>query len=176
MNNELLLHAIVFAADKHKFQRRKGSLDIPYINHPLKVCHLLAECGEQNMDVLLAAILHDVIEDTNTSENELSVLYGHSVLSMVLEVTDEKNLPEAERKQLQIIKAPTLSDGAKKIKIADKICNLQDIINYPLDWEISRKLAYACWAKKVVNGCRGLVKPLDDLFDKVYEDAIKAFS
>ena len=166
MNSNLIIKAAVYAADKHKYQRRKGFNQIPYINHPLKVALLLNECGETDETLLLAAILHDVVEDTDSSNEEILAEFGHEVADLVKEVTDDKELPYAVRKELQIKAAPNLSDRAKKLKIADKICNILDITNYPLDWSTERKLSYLDWAQEVVNSCRGHNQKLDDEFDE----------
>src|SRR5437868_2489590 len=123
MNNlKNLLDAASFAAKKHRDQRRKGSDAEPYINHPLEVTNLLANVGKiTDYDILIAAILHDTIEDTETTKEELTERFGETVCSYVLEVTDDKSLEKHVRKQLQIEHAPHLSHGAKQIKLCDKI-------------------------------------------------------
>ena len=127
-----LLEAASFAAQKHSFQKRKGDDAAPYINHPLEVANLLANVGEvKNYNVLIVAILHDTIEDTKTTEEEITGLFGKRVCKYVLEVTDDKSLPKAEHKQLQIEHAPHLSTGAKLVKLGDKISNITDIMNNP---------------------------------------------
>lgn len=170
-----LLLAITFAAEKHKFQRRKGYLKIPYINHCIKVSEMLTECEESDIDVLIAGVLHDVIEDTETTDKEISQKFGKRVASVVKEVTDNMSLSQKERKQLQITKAPNLSDEAKKIKIADKICNIRDILQYPLDWSDERKLDYIKWSNEVVQGCKGINIKLDKVFDKLYKEGLKKY-
>jgi GTP diphosphokinase / guanosine-3',5'-bis(diphosphate) 3'-diphosphatase len=176
MNFNFLIHAIDFAADKHKYQRRKGYLKIPYINHPVKVCKLIADCGETDIDLLIASILHDVVEDTDTSETEIAERFGTKVAQIVMEVTDNMKLPEKERKELQVIKAPGLSREAKLIKIADKACNMHDILNYPLSWTRKRKLYYFNWSFRVFEGCRGLNNQLDNIFIEYYKKGIETYS
>ena len=161
-----LIDACVFSAEKHKFQRRKGYLKIPYINHPLKVCKILMDCGENDINLLIAAILHDTIEDTDTTADEISRIFNAAIAHYVVEVTDDKTLSYTERKELQIKKAPGLSDNAKKIKIADKICNISDMVTYPINWTIERKQAYIDWSEKVFAGCKGLNTKLDKLFEE----------
>lgn len=168
-----LIYAIEFAAEKHKFQRRKGYLKIPYINHPLKVCKLIVEAGETDNTLLLAAILHDTIEDTNTTEHELIDCFGREITGIVLEVTDNMNLPENERKELQVINAFKLSRNAKIIKIADKIANINDILIYPILWTKIKKRKYVNWSMKVYEGCRGQNIYLDNLFETIYIKAIE---
>lgn len=132
MNPTKLLQAISFAADKHRNQRRKDQDASPYINHPIAVATVLA--SEGNVDdelVLLGAILHDTVEDTETTFEELEVLFGAEAMNVVREVTDDKSLPKATRKELQIEHAAHASDQAKQVKIADKICNIRDIIKSP---------------------------------------------
>jgi GTP diphosphokinase / guanosine-3',5'-bis(diphosphate) 3'-diphosphatase len=168
------VEAIEFAAEKHKFQRRKGYLKIPYINHPVKVCKILVDCGESEINLLLAAILHDTIEDTDTTEEELIEHFGTEVTNLVFEVTDDMDLDENTRKHLQIINAPKLSTYASLIRIADKIANVNDILKYPLNWTNSRKLKYVDWATNVYNNCKGKNVQLDKTFEEICNEARKA--
>ena len=153
-----LITALAFAADKHKNQRRKDAEASPYINHPIALANLLLnEAGVEDQRVLIAAVLHDTIEDTDTTEQELVKHFGKDVADIVLEVTDDKALPKAERKRLQIEHAAHISRRAKLVKLADKICNLRDIAaSPPADWSIQRKQEYFDWAKTVVDGLRGV--------------------
>lgn len=166
-----LLQAISFAAKKHSFQKRKGADGEPYINHPLEVVNILATVGKtDNYDILIAAILHDTIEDTETTSEEITKLFGENVCQMVLEVTDDKSLPKHRRKELQIEHAPHLSFGAKHIKLGDKISNVTDVLNNPPDgWSGERKQEYIDWAKNVVDKIRGTNKNLEDYFDRLIE-------
>ena len=166
-----LMSALAFAADKHKNQRRKDADASPYINHPIALANLLLnEAGVEDQRVLIAAVLHDTIEDTDTTEQELVKHFGKDVADIVLEVTDDKTLPKAERKQLQIEHAAHISRRAKLVKLADKICNLRDITaSPPADWSIVRKQEYFEWAKSVVDRLRGVHPGLEHLFDKAYE-------
>ena len=173
MNSNLVIKAAVYAAEKHKYQRRKGFNQVPYINHPLKVALLLDECGEHDENILIAAILHDVIEDTDASYEEISKEFSPEVADIVIEVTDDKELPYAIRKELQVKGASSLSRDAKKIKIADKICNIRDIVNYPLDWSTERKLSYLEWAKQVVSGCRNVNADLEASFDDTFNEGLE---
>lgn len=162
-----------FAATKHRDQRRKDREASPYINHPLALAYVLTnEVGGviDEEEVIAAALLHDTIEDTDTSYQEIIELFGDSVLSMVLEVTDDKSLTKAARKQQQIDHAPRLSNGAKLIKLADKTCNLRDMANSPpFDWTLIRRQEYFDWAKAVVDsGLRGTHEELEALFDQAY--------
>jgi len=164
----LLLRAVSFAAMKHRNQRRKDVEATPYINHPISLATVLKEeGGVGNVRVLAAAILHDTIEDTETSADELRELFGAEITAIVLEVTDDKSLPKAERKRLQIEHAAVTSQSAKLVKLADKICNLRDIAaSPPADWSADRKREYFDWAEKVVAGCRGTNSKLEAAFDK----------
>jgi len=176
--NKKLIKAFTFAAERHKYQLRKGVSKTPYINHPVKVAEILAQCGETDTVILVAALLHDVIEDTTNNDLEVKGLseillkeFGEEVLLTVLEVSDNKTLPVDERKRLQIIHTPNLSERAKKLKVADKINNIMDLkIDPPLNWTLSRKLAYLEWAQKVVAGARGLNQQLDRMFDEAYDE------
>ena len=164
-----LLAAAEFAAFKHRDQRRKGVKGSPYINHPLAVVSLLAgEGGVADTDVLMAAILHDTIEDTLTTRAELEREFGVAVASIVAEVTDEKGQSKKLRKEMQVAHAPRLTREAKLVKLADKICNLRDVIARPPNWELARKQEYFDWAKRVVAGLRGAHPDLEATFDHVF--------
>ncbi len=153
-----LLKAVAFAADKHRFQTRKDSERTPYINHPIKVALTLCEIGnESDTDLLVAAILHDTVEDTETSPEEIETHFGKGVRDIVMEVTDDKNLAKEERKRLQIVKAHLKSRPARKLKLADKICNVHDVIHHaPSGWNVDRRLAYLNWCEQVLEGLRGV--------------------
>ena len=163
----LVLRAIRFAAEKHSDQRRKDSKLSPYINHPVQVAETLWTIGEVRDDTLLvAAILHDTIEDTATSPEEIRTQFGDQVLALVLEVTDDKSLPDKVRKQLQIETAPHKSQRAKLLKLADKICNVRDLIDSPpLAWSWDRQREYLLWTEKVVAGLRGANARLENYYD-----------
>lgn len=166
-----LVAAIAFAADKHRNQRRKDHEASPYINHPIALANVLAnEAGIEDDLVLLAAMLHDTVEDTETTEQELAHLFGKEVADIVMEVTDDKSLPKTERKRLQIEHATHISRRAKLVKLADKICNLRDITKSPpADWSFERKQEYFDWSKAVVDGLRGVHPGLEALFDTAFE-------
>lgn len=178
MNNlQTLLKAASFAAQKHSGQKRKGADEQPYINHPLEVANLLANVGRvEDYDILIAALLHDTIEDQGVKKEELTELFGEQVAEYVTEVTDNKELSKEERKQKQIEHAPRLSPGAKQIKLADKISNITDIMHSPpRDWPQERKLEYVEWGEKVVAGLRGANAALEKRFDEVAEKAKQKF-
>jgi len=170
MNNlKNLTQAISFAAKKHKTQKRKGADGEPYINHPLEVLNLLTNIGDvEDFDILIAAVLHDTIEDTQTTKEEITELFSENVCEMVLELTDDKSLPKAERKQLQIEHAPHLSAGAKQIKLCDKISNIRDVTeNPPQGWSKERQIEYVEWGEKVISGLRGANENLESCFDEL---------
>jgi guanosine-3',5'-bis(diphosphate) 3'-pyrophosphohydrolase len=171
----LLLRAVEFAAVKHRDQRRKGIDASPYINHPITVATMIANIGGvHNLPTLLAAILHDTIEDTCTSKDELETLFGPAVLNIVLEVTDDKNIPKLERKRLQIEHAHSLSSDAKLVKLADKCDNIRSVSeNPPSDWSKERRMEYLDWAEKVVAECRGTNTALESHFDETLKGAKK---
>jgi guanosine-3',5'-bis(diphosphate) 3'-pyrophosphohydrolase len=178
MNNiAKFIEAANFAAKKHKNQKRKGADGEPYINHPLEVANLLANVGKvEDYDVLIAALLHDTVEDTETTAEKIAELFGEKVGGLVMEVTDDKSLPKAERKQLQIEHAPHLSHGAKLIKLGDKINNITDIMhNPPQDWSLERKREYVEWGENVVAGLRGANENLEKHFDEIAEKARQKF-
>lgn len=167
---DLLLHAIRFAAEKHRMQRRKDPEASPYINHPITVASVLYhEAGVRDLNTLVAAVLHDTVEDTETSPDELRAAFGDAVASIVLEVTDDRSLPKAERKRLQIEHAAHLSPEAQQVKLADKIANLRDIASAPpSDWSLARRAEYFEWGKQVADQMRGRFARLDALIDAAY--------
>lgn len=171
-NNPLprVLRALAFAAHKHRDQRRKDADASPYINHPIALANVLANEAHIDDDVVLcAALLHDTIEDTQTTPEELRELFGDEIADIVLEVTDDKSLPKHERKRLQIQHARSRSRKAKLVKLADKICNVRDLASRPpAGWDLSRKQEYFEWAKAVVDGLRGTSPLLEAAFDKAY--------
>ena len=164
-----LLAALKFAADKHSRQRRKDLESTPYINHPIAVAEVLSRIGGiTDLPTLQAAILHDTIEDTETSAQELEDYFGREVRLLVQELTDDKSLPKLERKRLQVEHAPNLSTPAKLIKIGDKICNVGEITaTQPAEWPLQRKLEYLDWAERVVSNCRDCNLNLGKHFDAV---------
>jgi len=178
MNNDLpkLLQAISFAAKKHATQKRKGADEQPYVNHVLEVANTLASVGKiEDYDVLIAAVLHDTVEDTGTTQEEITKLFGSTVSSYVLEVTDDKSLPKARRKELQIEHAPHLSNGAKYIKLGDKISNIRDVSENPPDgWSDERRLEYIAWGENVIAGLRGVNASLENYFDELISAAREA--
>ncbi|CAL1241945.1 HD domain-containing protein [Candidatus Methylocalor cossyra] len=167
----LIFRALAFAADKHRTQRRKDVDESAYINHPIALANVLANEAEiDDPIVICAALLHDTIEDTPTKQGELARHFGVAIAQIVVEVTDDKNLPKEERKRLQIEHAPFLSEAAKCVKLADKIFNLRDIASRPpADWNLQRRQAYFEWAKRVVDGLRGVNPALETLFDLAYQ-------
>lgn len=170
MNNlGKLLEAASFAAKRHTGNKRKGSAGEPYINHPLEVASLLANVGKvEDYDVLIAAMLHDTVEDTGTTMAEIRERFGERVAGIVAEVTDDKTLPKAKQKDLQIRHAPHLSRDAKLVKLGDKISNIRDIIdNPPEGWSPSRRREYIEWGDEVVAGLRETNSNLERLFDDV---------
>jgi len=170
-----IITATKFAAIKHRDQRRKDADQSPYVNHPIQVADILAADGEvEDEDVLIAALLHDTIEDTETTPEELESLFGPTVVKIVLEVTDDKSLEKHVRKRLQVESAPKKSSQAKQIKIADKICNISDITaSSPVGWSQERKSEYLDWAEQVISGCRGVNALLDSTFDSALDAAKK---
>jgi len=166
------LQAAAFAARKHRLQRRKDAEGSPYINHPLEVAALLAgEGGVTDPETLVAAVLHDTLEDTATTPAELTRLFGPAIRELVLEVTDDTRLPKAERKARQAAGAARLSGRAKLIRIADKIANIRDVTHHPpAHWDLARRRAYLDWTEAVLAGCRGVNGPLEALYDRALEE------
>lgn len=167
----LVLRAARFAAWKHRDQRRKGRGAVPYINHPLDLAHVLwFEGGVADPVILAAALLHDTLEDTQTTLQELQGEFGEQVASIVMEVTDEPTLNWRARKKLQISRARLASAEAKQVKLADKICNLRSMVSSPPNgWPVERQRAYFDWSKEVVNQIRGVNPELEQRFDQIWK-------
>jgi GTP diphosphokinase / guanosine-3',5'-bis(diphosphate) 3'-diphosphatase len=167
-----LVDALAFAAERHSPQRRKDEAASPYINHPIAVMRVLAlEAGIEDDDILCAALLHDTIEDTATTEGELDRRFGPRVAAIVVALTDDKSLPKQERKERQVRHAAALSREAALVKLADKICNLRDMARSPpRDWPLERRREYFDWARRVVDGLRGVHAGLEAGFDRAYAD------
>ena len=167
---DLILRAVSFAAHKHRDQRRKDKEASPYINHPISLANVLwQEGGVRDAQVIAAALLHDTLEDTETSWQELRGEFGEEIADVVLEVTDTKWIKKEVRKRLQVARAAHSSDNAKLVKLADKICNVRDIAAHPpAGWTLERKRQYFDWAKEVVDQIRGAHAELEQRFDEVY--------
>lgn len=167
--DRLFIQAVAFAAEKHRNQRRKDVEASPYINHPIALANVLANEGDvYDASVLSAAVLHDTIEDTETTAHELESLFGPRITGIVLEVSDDKSHDKHVRKQLQIAHAPHSSPDAKLVKLADKICNLRDLLTSPpADWSIARKIEYFDWAGQVAVGLTGAHPKLEMILNEL---------
>jgi (p)ppGpp synthase/HD superfamily hydrolase len=169
-NEALVLRATAFAAEVHTHQRRKGAAAEPYVNHVIEVAAALAAAGAP-IAAILAGLLHDTIEDGDTvgrpvTERELAERFGPEVAAIVVEVTDDKTLPKAERKRLQVATAAKKSEAARMVKLADKAANLRAItVSPPPSWDLARKRDYLDWAEAVAAGCRGVNPALEEAFD-----------
>uniref|UniRef100_A0A182VPN7 Guanosine-3',5'-bis(diphosphate) 3'-pyrophosphohydrolase MESH1 n=1 Tax=Anopheles minimus TaxID=112268 RepID=A0A182VPN7_9DIPT len=158
-----------FAAVKHRNQRRLDTDETPYINHPIGVAYILTDAGITDLEVLQAVILHDTVEDTDATFEEIESLFGTNVCSIVREVTDDKSLPKQERKRLQIERASGKSHQAKLVKLADKIYNLRDLQRCkPKNWTDDRCREYFCWAKKVCDNLKGTNNTLESILDDIF--------
>jgi GTP diphosphokinase / guanosine-3',5'-bis(diphosphate) 3'-diphosphatase len=166
----LILRAATFAANRHHDQRRLGHEDMSYVNHPFAVASALCdEGGVTDVELLAAALLHDTIEDTATTQEDLSRTFGARIAGIVAEMTDNKKLSKAQQKRVQLDDAAQASQDAQQLKIADKLCNLRDIIEGPpADWPLFRKNQYFDWAKAVVDQVRGANPGLAEKFDAAY--------
>jgi guanosine-3',5'-bis(diphosphate) 3'-pyrophosphohydrolase len=166
----LFLKVAAFAAEKHRMQRRRDVEASPYINHPIALANVLKnEGGISDPIVLCAALLHDTIEDTETTYDELRHEFGPEIADVVAEVTDDPSLKKEARKLAQIEHAHLKTPRAKLVKLADKICNLRDMVERPpAEWSLGRKQEYFDWAKAVVDRLRGAHGTLERLFDEAY--------
>jgi guanosine-3',5'-bis(diphosphate) 3'-pyrophosphohydrolase len=170
---DAILDAVVFAAEKHQGQVRKNKKHSPYITHPLLVAKVIFQIGGVGDEkILSAAILHDTIEDTETNNKEIKDRFGGDVLSIILEVTDDKSKDKLERKRLQVLHAPDLSYEARIVKLADKLINCRDILyDPPEDWTLERRQDYIQWGADVVENIRGTNQALESAFDLMLAEA-----
>ena len=174
LSTRQLFDALTLAAEKHRHQRRSGYESLPYINHLIKVTDALIRIGRETQpDLLLASILHDIIEDTNVTEADLAKHFNPKVAAIVAELTDDMSLPYKSRKRLQIENASGLSLEARKIRIADKASNIEDILQYPVNWPLEKKQYYVSNAVEIVEIIRGGNPRIDQWFDLVVEKAGK---
>ncbi len=179
MSNDLVLlaRAADYAARQHVAQRRKGERSEPYVNHLTEVASLLAEATDGNdVVLLLGGLLHDTLEDTDSTYEDLVERFGPEVAALVAEVTDDKALPKQDRKRLQIEKTASKSTRARLLKIADKTSNLRSLVTSPpAGWSIERLREYVVWARDVVRSCRGLNPRLEAAFDAAAAEAGRQF-
>jgi len=171
MNNDLILilKAASFAAEMHRGQLRKDAESTAYINHPLNVTRILAEEGGiVDAEILACALLHDTIEDTETSKEELALHFGERIASIVAELTDDKTITDKdERKRLQVFNAPHKSAAAALVKLADKTANVRDVGSRPaVGWTIARRLEYLDWAQRVVGALPVREHRLNEIFNE----------
>jgi guanosine-3',5'-bis(diphosphate) 3'-pyrophosphohydrolase len=164
----LVSEAAELAARRHNGQQRKGRGGEPYLNHLAEVANLLSMASQgEDAELVAAGWLHDTIEDTETTHDELAQRFGLRVAGLVEECTDDMSLPKSERRRAQVVDAPHKSDGAKLVKIADKISNIRArIFPNPSDEQRDELADYLAWAEQVVAGCRGVSATLDELFDE----------
>ena len=161
----ILLEAVEYAAHVHAGQTRKGAAKEPYVTHVVDVARRVATVAPEDEVLLLAALLHDAVEDTEATREAVAGRFGEEVAALVMEVTDDKSLPKQERKRLQVVEAPGKSRRAKLIKLADKTSNLTALADSPPpDWPAERLRSYLDWAEEVVAGLRGTESRLEAEF------------
>jgi len=163
-----ILAAARFAAEKHSMQRRKSSMGEPYVNHLMEVAELVSRTADElDTNLIVAALLHDTIEDTGATRAEIAARFGEDVATLVAEVSDDKTLPKERRKALQIENAPKKSARAQALSTADKIANLRSIMHSPpANWNFERKLEYVRWARRVVGGYAHVNGRLSEEFER----------
>jgi (p)ppGpp synthase/HD superfamily hydrolase len=173
-----ILAAAHFAAEKHAGQKRKGLAKEPYINHLIEVAELIVTASETlDTNLVMAGLLHDTIEDTDTTAHDLEERFGSDVTGLVLEATDDKSLPKETRKALQIETAPHKSFRAQTLKLADKISNLRSLLaSPPAEWSSDRKRQYGEWARQVVQGFTQPNGVLKAQFERAYAELAESVS
>lgn len=171
---QLFINAARFAAVRHRDQKRKGVYGAPYINHLLEVAQLLTLEGIDDEEVLAAAVLHDAVEDVGVTFQELEERFGKRVASLVRELTDDMRLNSRLRKQLEVAHAPTLSEAAQAIKVADKLSNVRAIYNSPPEgWNRARKQEYCDFARVLVHSCTQAPQGLVERFEQTYQETMR---
>ena len=165
-----LLSAVSFAATKHSKQTRKNKAKSPYIEHPIEVAQELSMAGIMDVEILIAALLHDTIEDTNTTSQEIEEIFGKDISNIVLECTDNKLLDKVTRKKHQIEHAKNISLAAKQVKLADKYSNIKSLaIDPPENWTPDIVFGYILWAYEVCNQMKGACPPIEEKLKIVFE-------
>jgi guanosine-3',5'-bis(diphosphate) 3'-pyrophosphohydrolase len=170
MDASLLMRAAHFAAHAHRDQRRKSAAAHPYINHPLDVAALLSTVGGvTDPATLAAALLHDVVEDTEATLSDLTRHFGSVISGIVAECSDDKGLSKEQRKEAQVRHARSASRETRLVKLADKLSNLRDLlVSAPLGWSAARVREYFAWSARVVDELRGTSAPLEGALDAVF--------
>jgi len=159
-----LLRALEFASERHSQQRRKGPSGVPYVNHLIEVASLLAGLAEvEDTDILIAAVLHDVLEDTTTTQEEVGARFGERVLRLVCQLSDDKSLPRSVRRQLVLEHLESAEVAVKLIKLADLCSNIQSL---PMDWTSERRQEYVAWSARAAELCHGASSALDRLYEE----------
>lgn len=171
MVTKRFLSALAYASEKHRDQRRKNQEAAPYINHPIQVAYILSAVGGvTDEDILMSALLHDTLEDTEATAEEIRLLFGERVARIVQECTDDPGVSREERKLQQIQKAAGKSHEAKLVKLADKLNNLQELtFSQPVKWSLEQVRGYFAWCHQVVAGYRGTNEGLERELDQVFE-------
>jgi hypothetical protein len=169
-----LTKALAFAADAHRNQRRKGAGQEPYINHLIEVLDLVASVECDDMDVLVAALLHDVLEDTRTGYDDLAALFGARVARIVQENSDDMTLPKPERGRARLEAMSKKSREARLVKFADIISNLRAIaVSPPAGWSNDRRLGYLSSCRDLVNAGRGSNAAIERIFDDTAKEVVR---
>ena len=174
MNDTVLItRALHFAAERHSNHRRKGQAQEPYVNHLAEVSELVADATEgKDVNLIAAALLHDTIEDTETSSDELVATFNNDIAQLLADVTDDKSLPKQDRKYLQVVNSRAQNMRVKLLKLADKTSNLRSLANSPPEnWNTEQKQAYIDWAIKVAAGLKGVNPWLEGRFDEALRRA-----
>ena len=174
MDHRTLVRAYALAARAHVDQTRKGEMRIPYINHCCEVAELVSEAGAP-LETVIAAVLHDVIEDSDTTEDELRYAFGDTVAGRVAALTNAPEwdaLPRAETKAKQAEHMRNADPEVRRIKIADQTSNLRDIAREPKAWDLADAADYIDGAERVVASCRGVDQVLEAAFDTAAAEAM----
>jgi hypothetical protein len=171
-----LTKALLFSAEAHRNQRRKGAAQEPYLNHLIEVLDLVVQAtGDTDMDMVIAALLHDVVEDTATTYEDVATSFGERVAEIVRENSDDMSLPKAERRRARIAAMALKSREARIIKMADVISNLRAIaVSPPAGWTAERKLGYLDGCRQLVAAARGTEASIERIFDETAADVERA--
>jgi (p)ppGpp synthase/HD superfamily hydrolase len=168
---EKLFEALEYASKLHKDQRRKGNGGSPYVNHLIEVASLLSRVAEvTDHEVIIAAILHDVLEDTEAREGDIFDRFGGTVLAYVKHVTDDKLLSLEKRRIAQLKSIENSSSQIQLIKLADHCSNIASL---PPSWDRARLESYISWSHSIAVHCYSASEELAKVYKKRYDSALE---
>lgn len=152
--------ALSFAAQRHRDAPRPGA--DPCLAHPIAVADAIVSIGGvTDAVVLCAALLHDVVNNTETPPQLLMDRFGREIADVVLDISDDRSLPEVQRRRVQVAYAPNLSGRARLVRLADMLCRLRRLAAVPR----AERAAEVAWVAQMVAGLGGMNTALETAAD-----------